>query len=87
MTNSIEWLLRAMVFVLLAPIVLACVLQIFFIILPWLVVLMAVCGIAGGLGAGLLLRRRLPPRSGTNQLPQGTQPLGAYRVRRPRGRL
>ena len=87
MTNSIDWLLKILVFLLLAPIVLACVLQVLFIVLPWLVLLAAVRGCAAGLSAGLVLRRRLPARPGINQLPRGVPPLGPYRVRRPRGRM
>ena len=57
MTNSIEWLLKSLVFLVLAPIVLGCAVQVLFIILPWLVLLAAVAGIAAGSSAGLLLRR------------------------------
>ena len=87
MANSIEWILKVLVLLLLAPIVLACALQVLFIVLPWLVLLAAVAGIAAGLSAGLLLRRRLPPRPGNNRLRPGAPSLGAYRIRRPRGRL
>ena len=50
--------------------------------LPWIVAGVALFGITTGLMAGLMVRRRLPPRN-TRQLP----PLGHYSpVRRPRSR-
>ena len=53
-------------------------------VLPWLIALSVIAGVAAGISAGLVLRRRLPPRNAGPPLPS-TTPLGSYRIRRPRG--
>jgi hypothetical protein len=80
------WFIKALFIVILAPLVLCLALQLFFAALPWLILLAVVAGAVAGLTVALVLRRRLPPRPGANQLPRGAPPLGPYRVRRPRGR-
>jgi len=48
-------------------------------ILPWVIGLAVLIGLVAGASAGLVLRRRLPPRNG-DYLPPGISP-----VKRPRG--
>ena len=56
-------------------------------VLPWLILGSLVAGVAAGLSAGLVLRRRLPPPNGRTPLSPGSPLLGSHRVRRPRGRV
>jgi hypothetical protein len=90
MASPVDSLLKIFLFLLLGPLVVACGLQLILaiatVIVPWLILLAVVAGAVAGLTVALVLRRRLPPRPGANQLPRGTPPLGTYRVRRPRGR-
>jgi len=55
-------------------------------ILPWLIFLALIAGIAAGLSAGLVVRRRLLPPGQGSPLPPGGPALGSWRVRRSRGR-
>jgi hypothetical protein len=52
-------------------------------ILPWILALAILTGVAAGLSAGFVIRRRYPIPGGTGRPPE--LPLGAHRVRRPRG--
>ena len=78
MTGIFEWLLKLLFIALLAPFFLCLFLQIVVAstvaLLPWVIGLAAL-----GIGAALVLRRRLPPRP--ERLPPGEIP----RIRRPRG--
>jgi hypothetical protein len=83
-----DWFVKAILFLIFAP-VLACIaLQITVAVLqtllPWLILLALIAGAAAGIGAGFSIRRRLPPQNGRLYPPQGTPPLMPYRVRRPR---
>jgi hypothetical protein len=89
MGSLLDWLLKALIVLLLAPIVVGLALHflgaVLAILLPWLIVLAVIAGSAAGVTAGLILRRRLPPRPGRHALPPDVPPLGPHRVRRPRG--
>lgn len=52
-------------------------------ILPWLIALAVITGVAAGLTAGLVMRRRLPPPG--RALP-GDYEVRGEPIRRPRGR-
>jgi hypothetical protein len=80
-----EVLVKLLLVLLLAPIAFCLVGQavaaILGSLLPWLIGLGVLAATVAGATAGLALRRRLPSR------PPGSSddPLGAHRVRRPRG--
>ena len=78
MTGIFEWILKLLFIALLAPFFLCLFLQLVVAstvaLLPWVIGLAAL-----GIGAALVLRRRLPPRP--ERLPPGEIP----RIRRPRG--
>lgn len=84
-----EWLIKLLVVLMIAPFVVCLALQLAVAVmgalLPWVLVVGAIAGIAAGVSAALVLRRRLPVAGRTTPLPPGAPPLGAYRVRRPRG--
>ncbi len=79
-----ELVLKLILFMALAPFLLSLALHYFVLIvvavLPWLVLFGAVAGVAAGLTAGLVLRRRLPPRDDDRALPP---PFPRHRRRRP----
>jgi hypothetical protein len=84
MTGLFEWLLKVIVIVALLPCALSLggVLVTAFLVavLPWVIGLCVLIGLAAGIGAGLVSRRRLPPQR-YEQFPPGEVP----RIRRPRG--
>jgi len=83
-----EWLIKLLFLVILAPVLVGIALQLVVglavAVLPWLIALSVIAGLAAGISAGLVLRRRLPPPDAGPLLPP-TTPLGSYRIRRPRG--
>ena len=90
MDRIFEWLIKLLFFVILAPLLVGIALQLFVglatAVLPWLIALAAIAGMAAGLSAGLVLRRRLLPPGQGSPLPPGGQPLGPWHTRRPSGR-
>jgi hypothetical protein len=88
MDGLFSWVVKGTLIVIFAPLLLCLVLQgavaVLAAILPWLVALGVVSGLVAGISAGLVIRRRLPPRWEGGTLPPGTEPR-AYRVRRERG--
>jgi hypothetical protein len=90
--NSLmEWLVKLIFFLMLLPFFVALALHVLGIIgqmiavfllavLPWVIALAALIGVVAGSSAGLVLRRRLPPRNRDDLPPPGAPP-----VRRPRG--
>jgi hypothetical protein len=84
MTGFFEWLLKLCVIVALLPCALSLgwvlVTALLVAVLPWVVGLFALIALAAGLGAWLVVRRRLPPPR-NDQFPPGEVP----RIRRPRG--
>ena len=89
MDRLFEWFVKFMLILIFAPLLLCLALQatlgVLAAVLPWLIGLSVIAGIAAGLSAAMVLRRRLPLRNRGGQIPPGAPPLGAYRVRRPRG--
>ena len=83
MTGIFEWILKLLFIALLAPFFLCLFLQLVVAataaLLPWVIGLAVLVALIAGTSAGLILRRRLPPRS--ERLPPGEIP----RIRRPRG--
>jgi hypothetical protein len=83
MNGVFEWLIKLLFFVMLAPFFICLLIQLVVgatvVLLPWVIGLVALMGLAAGIGAGLAIRRRLPPR--TDRFPPGEVP----RIRRPRG--
>jgi len=83
MTGLFEWLLKFLFIALLAPFFLCLFLQLVVAstvaLLPWVIGLAVLVALIAGTSAGLILRRRLPPRP--ERLPPGEIP----RIRRPRG--
>jgi len=78
----LKWLLVLIFAPVLACIALQLLVGMAAAVLPWLIVFSVVAGLAAGVSAGLVLRRRLPPRNDGSSSP--SMPLGPYRVRRPR---
>jgi len=64
---------------------LSAVLGVLAAVLPWVIGLAVIAGLAAGVSAGLVLRRRLPLRNGGGPLPPGGQFIGQEPIRRPRG--
>jgi hypothetical protein len=89
MNGVFEWLIKLLVLLMIAPFVVGLAFQFFatvaVAILPWLLLASAIAGLVAGASAALVLRRRLPPSGRNTPLPPGAEPLGEYRVRRPRG--
>ncbi|MBI3825647.1 MAG: hypothetical protein HY294_06615 [Candidatus Rokubacteria bacterium] len=89
MNGLFEWFVKFMLILIFAPLLVCLVLQatvgVLAALLPWLIGLSVIAGLAAGVSAALVLRRRLPLRNGSADLPPGAPPLGTYRVRRPRG--
>jgi hypothetical protein len=88
MDRALEWLIKLLFLVILAPFLVGIALHLFtalaVALLPWLIVVGVIVGVAAGISFGLVLRRRLPPRNGGAPVPP-TARLGPYRIRRPRG--
>ena len=84
MNGIFEWLIKLLFFVMLAPFFICLFVQLAVgaavVLLPWVIGFLALTALAAGLGAGLALRRRLPPPR-NDQFPPGEVP----RIRRPRG--
>lgn len=89
MDQVFGFLIKLLVFIVLAPLLVCLALQLVagFIaaVLPWLIAFAVIVGVVAGLSAGLVLRRRLPPRNPGGSLPYGSSPIGRYSVKRPRG--
>lgn len=85
------WLFKILVAVMVGPLLLCLAFQLVVgfltAVLPWFILGSLVAGVAAGLSAGLVLRRRLPPPNGRAPLSAGSPLLGSYRVRRPKGRV
>jgi len=85
-----ESLIKLLFFVILAPFLVGITLQLLVglatAVLPWLILFAVIAGVAAGLSAALVLRRRVLPPGQGNPLPPGGAPLGPWRTRRPRGR-
>jgi hypothetical protein len=83
MNSVFEWLIKLLFFVMLAPFFICLFVQLAVgtavVLLPWLIGLVTLLVLAITLAAGLVQRRRLPPR--TDRFPPGEVP----RIRRPRG--
>jgi hypothetical protein len=83
MNGLFEWLLKLLFIALLAPFFVCLFIQLLVgaavVLLPWVIALAVIIGLAGGIGAGLVLRRRLPLK--VDKFPRGDVP----RIRRPRG--
>ncbi len=86
MGRFLESVLKLILFMAFAPFLLALALHYFVLmlaaVLPLLVLLGAVAGVAAGLTAGLILRRRLPPPDDGRALPP---PFPRHQGRRPGG--
>ncbi len=89
MDRLLEWVVKGFFILIFGPLLLALVIHsligLLALVLPWLILLAVVAGVTAGLSAGLVLRRRLPPRAGGTALLPETPPLPHHRVRRPRG--
>jgi hypothetical protein len=81
------WLVKALFLVMLAPFAICLVLQLTLglaaAILPWVLLVAVVAGVAAGLTAAVALRLRLPPK-GRGRVASGAT-AGQYKVKRPRG--
>ena len=90
MDRIFEWLIKLLFIVILGPVLVGIALQLFVglvtAVLPWLIFLAVIAGVAAGLSAGLVVRRRLLPSGQGSPLPPGGPALGSWRVRRSRGR-
>ncbi len=86
MDRFVQWLGKLLLFIILAPIAFQLFVGLAAAVLPWLIALAVIAGVAAGLSAGLVLRRRLLPPGQGNPLLPGSQPLGPWRTRRPGGR-
>lgn len=88
MNDLFAWFVKFMLILIFAPLLiclaLSAVLGVLAAVLPWVVGLAIVAGLAAGVSAGLVLRRRLPPRF-RGPLPSGGTVFGGEPIRRPRG--
>jgi hypothetical protein len=86
-----DWIVKLIFFLMLLPFFVSLVLHVLGIIgqmilvsllavLPWLIGIAILIGVVAGGSAGLVMRRRLPPRNRDDLPPPGAPP-----VRRPRG--
>jgi hypothetical protein len=84
MSGILEWLLKLLFIVMLAPFFVCLFVQIAVgaavVLLPWVIGFCALMVFAGAAGAALVRRRDLPP-SRNERFPAGDVP----RIRRPRG--
>lgn len=85
-----DTLIKIVMFIIFGPVLICIGLQLLVGVivatLPWLILFAVIAGIAAGLSAGLVIRRRLMPPGQESPLPPGSSPLGAWRIRRPSGR-
>jgi len=83
-----EWFVKLVLLLIFAPLLVCLVLQatigVLAVLLPWVIALAVVAGLAAGVSAGLVLRRRLPLRNGVH-LPPGGASFTGEPIRRPRG--
>lgn len=89
MDRLFEWFVKLMLLLIFAPLLiclaLSAVLGVLAVVLPWVIGLAVIAGLAAGVSAGLVLRRRLPLRNGGGSLPPGGSFIGQDPIRRPRG--
>jgi len=89
MNGLFEWFVKLMLLLLFAPLLLCLLLQatigVLAAVLPWVIALAVIAGLAAGVSAAFVLRRRLPLRNGGGPLPPGGQFIGQEPIRRPRG--
>jgi hypothetical protein len=82
-----DFMWRALFFLLFGPLIFGIAVHVFLCfmitILPWILALAILTGVAVGVSAGFVIRWRRPRPGGTGRPPE--LPLGAHRVRRPRG--
>ena len=90
MDRFLETAMKGLLIVIFAPFLICVAFQaivaVIAIVLPWLIFLSVITGVAAGLTAGLILRRRLPPRRGGGALTDGGQVPPGEPIRRPRSR-
>jgi hypothetical protein len=83
-----EWFVKLVLILLFAPLLIClafrAVLGVLAAVLPWVIALSVIAGLAAGVSAGLVLRRRLPPRI-RGPLPPGGAAFAGEPIRRPRG--
>lgn len=89
MDRLFEWFVKLVLLILFAPLLiclaLSAVLGVLAAVLPWVIGLAIIAGLAAGVSAGFVLRRRLPLRNGGGSLPHGGTNFGGEPIRRPRG--
>lgn len=89
MNGLFEWFVKLVLLVMFAPLLLclafSAVLGVLAVVLPWVIGLAVIAGLAAGVSAGLVLRRRLPLRNGGGPLPPGGASFAGEPIRRPRG--
>ena len=85
-----DWFMKLLLILIFGPILICVGLQLLagmmVALLPWLILFAVITGIAAGVSAGLVIRRRLLPPGQGSPLPPGGPALGPWRVRRPGGR-
>lgn len=88
MDRLFEWFVKLVLLLVFAPLLICLALQmvlgVLVVVLPWVIALAVITGLAAGVSAGLVLRRRLPLRNG-GRLPPGGSFVGQDPIRRPRG--
>ena len=88
MDRLFEWFVKLVLILLFAPLLiclaLSAVLGVLAAVLPWVIGLAVIAGLAAGVSAGFVLRRRLPP-SIRGPLPPGGASFAGEPIRRPRG--
>ncbi len=89
MDGLFGFFIKLLLFIVLAPLLVCLALRLVVglvaAVLPWLIAFAVIVGVVAGLSAGMMLRRRLPPRNQGGSLPYGASPIGRYSVKRPRG--
>ncbi|MGH9463944.1 MAG: hypothetical protein ACRD1X_22300 [Vicinamibacteria bacterium] len=89
MERLFEWFVKLVLLLIFAPflicLALSAVLGVLAAVLPWVIGLAVIAGLAAGVSAGLVLRRRLPLRNGSGRLPPGGAGFTGEPIRRPRG--
>lgn len=88
MDSIFEWFVKLVLILIFAPLLLCLLLQatigVLAALLPWVIALAVIGGLAAGVSAGLVLRRRLPLRHG-GSFPPGGVSFAGEPIRRPRG--
>ena len=89
MDSIFEWFVKLVLILIFAPLLLclalSAVIGILAAVLPWVIALAVIAGLAAGVSAALVLRRRLPLRNGGGPLPPGGASFAGEPIRRPRG--